>query len=228
MTTSGTIAFNLSNMDIVLEAFERAQVRPTALTRSQLISAYRSINLELSTWVNRGVNLWGVDLQTIAIVAGTPSYTCPTDTIQILDMYYATTSGSVTTDRILYPISRTDYAAIPYKLAGGMPNSFWFDRLAPAPTITFWPVPTVDATISYYRTRQLQDANITGIETPDIPYRFMEALCAGLAARLALKFNPKLYAVLLPIAKEAWAEAAMADVEKAPFYLVPDLGGYFQ
>lgn len=235
MSTSGTYNFNLSNMDVILEAFERAQVKPTALTNDQMISAYRSINIGMQTWANRGVNLWAVDLITLDLVVGQATYPLPSNTVQILDIYlrYTDTSTSppTTTDRLLYPLSRTDYAAIPNKGFQGGPNTFWFDRLSPIPTITFWLVPNQGVsdgyTVQIYRTRRLQDANLTGAETLEIPYRFLDAVATDLAARLAQKFNPALWTQLKLDAKMAWDEAAAEDTERVSMFLTPDFEGYY-
>jgi hypothetical protein len=56
----------------------------------------------------------------------------------ILDMYIS--YGSPSTDRLIFPISRSEYAAYPDKTTQGTPTVFWFDRLI-APTFTLWPVP---------------------------------------------------------------------------------------
>lgn len=232
MTASGTTLFNLSNMDVVLEAFDRIQLRPAELTRGQLVSAYRSLNLAMATWANRGVNLWEVEPLSppISFVAGTATYTLPSSTVQLLDVYVRYTSNGNYTDRILYPISRTDYTAIPNKQTQGIPSSFWFNRQEVDPTITLWPTPgsTTGYTLNMYMTKRVQDANALGSETLDVPVRFLEAAVADLAARLAQKFKPQLWPALQADAARQWGEAAVEDAEKVPFYIAPEMGGYFR
>lgn len=87
MTTSGTYDFELSNADIVLEAFDRCEIRPPAITGTHMISAKRSLNLELQRWSNVGVNLWCVDLIVIPLVQGVPTYDIPQETVCLLDVY---------------------------------------------------------------------------------------------------------------------------------------------
>ena len=74
MATSGTYAFDMPIGDVVIEAFDRCEVRGTALTRNHMLSARRSINLELLEWSNRGVNLWAVKPFSLQIVVGQATY----------------------------------------------------------------------------------------------------------------------------------------------------------
>ncbi len=391
---SNSTAWWMSNADVTLEGFDRIGVRPSSLTQSQLVSAYRSINLELSTWSNRsGPNLWKRELNTIQLTAGQATYNLPTSTIQLLDVYIrqypmsgaesltlnfsttisdatvtmgwpahglivgnyinivvpvavgglillgfytvtsvpngnsiqfeaassATSTGSPGTvpyftsqsgsdtitvtlashgqtagstfniqvqttvsdvvlygsyivetvtdanhftitgpnaafatasiyenggeafaagqnnadgpiDRILYPLSETDYAAITNKTQEGLPTSFFYNRQSPTPNVTLWLVPsqtTGPYVLQYWATYQIQDANLGMLQTPDIPYRFFEALCAGIAARLAQKFAPDKWMQLKADATMQWEEAALADTEKASLYIAPNLSLYY-
>lgn len=133
-------------------------------------------------------------------------------------------------DRILTSISRTDYAALPDKIMQGPPTTFWFDRVSPIPTVTLWQVPDSGGPYQffYYRMRRIQDASATSGQTADIPYRFLESLCAEMAARLARKYAPALLASLQMDAKAMWAEAAEEDRERVQMFLVPDTSGYFR
>jgi hypothetical protein len=393
MTTSGTNNWFLDNAGIITEAFDRCGIRPTALTREHFFSATRSLNLELQTWSNRGVNLFQIDLQSIPLIQGQAVYTLPSNTVNIIDAYletyqlgtvvnqapnFSTTASSTTVtvvqnahgllsgnwiavvvpvavggivitgfyqvtvldgntytiqassaatgsvsnggtvpqftttagspvvtcvlanhglapgeqiyiqvqtsvgsiplfgaytvgavtdvntftfsaqynassndsefentsevqlqtqalsadpiDRIMTSISRTDYAAQPDKESQGLPTTFWFDRISPIPTITTWQVADGNGPYAffYYRMRRIQDAAATGGQTPDIPYRFLEALCAGVARRLARKFAPPLYASLKEDADLAWAQAAEEDRERVTLFMVPDTSGYFR
>jgi hypothetical protein len=81
--------------------------------------------------------------------------------------------------------------------------------------------------------RQLRDANALASQTPDVPYRFLEALAADLAAHLARKYPPApetgvTIAELQLAAREAWEEAAQEDRERVSTYMVPDLSEYFR
>ena len=392
MTTSGTNNFFLANSDVVLEAFDRCEIRPSEITRERMFSCKRSLNLEVQTWANRGVNLWKVALITIPLVQGVAQYTLPANTISLLDVYvrqyqlsnttnltpaFTTVNGSssvtlnwplhgltptqpfqivtpiavgglllqgfyqvasvvdantvtfvaassatasvsaggvgayfttvagqssvsvtltnhglaagqiwnvpvstlvggitisgayyvtsVTSanaftisanavaatssstymnggkvelgqqnpnaqpvDIMLTQLSRTEYAEQSNKFTQARPTTLWFDRTTPSPSVTLWQVPDGSGPylLSMYVLQQIQDASYINMQTADIPYRFNEALCAGLAKRLAMKYAPAKFAILKAEAKEEWDEASVEDREKVGIHITPDFSGY--
>ena len=137
MTTSGTYSFNPSLGEIVLYAYQNIGVRPTSILQEHMESARMAANMMLSRFSNQGVNLWAVELVTVPLVAGQSTYDVDGSTIMILDAYTTTDSGI---DRVIMPISRTEYASYPNKTQQGFPTSYWFDRLV-SPKVTLWPVP---------------------------------------------------------------------------------------
>ena len=175
MTTSGTYNFNPSLGEITLYAFNLCGLRNTSLLQEHMESARMAANMVAASFSNRGVNLWQVDLVTVPLVQGTSTYSVDPSTVMILDGYVTTGSGTTAIDRIIMPVSRTEYASYPNKTQQGWPTTFWFDRLL-APTVTLWPVPDGnEVSFSYYRLRQIQDANFTSGQTVDVPYLWMEA-----------------------------------------------------
>ena len=223
MTTSGTTAFNLDFPELVEEAFERAgsELR----SGYDLKTARRSMNLLLADWSNRGVNLWTIDSGTIPLVAGTATYVLPTDTVDLIDHVIRTGAGNVSTqaDLTCTRISSSTYATLPNKLTRARPLQLWIQRLE-APQITLWPVPDNAQTYSlvYWRLRRLQDAG-NGANTPDVPFRFLPALVAGLAYYLALKLpnGMERIGMLKQQYDEAWQLASDEDREKAAVRFVP-------
>lgn len=97
MTASGTYNFNPSVVDIVLDAFDRLRIRPSAITADHLFSAKRSINQVLSRWSNRGVNLWATDEQT-HIVTSAQEYNCPAGTVAVMEVFLRTYSLGAAAD----------------------------------------------------------------------------------------------------------------------------------
>ncbi|NBW15971.1 MAG: hypothetical protein EBR82_49105, partial [Caulobacteraceae bacterium] len=77
-------------------------------------------------------------------------------------------------------------------------------------------------TLVYWRLRRIQDAG-NGINVEDIPFRFQEALIAGLAYKLSMKVQGGLERMQTLKAQydEAWDLAASEDREKAPIRFVP-------
>lgn len=230
MTTSGTYSYNPSIGEVVLYAFNLCQVRSTSIAQEHLNSARQAMNMMLSRWSNMGPDLWKVDTQTITLQAGVSTYSVPADTVMILDMYARTPSGTTNTDRIMMPVSRTEYASYPNKSQQGFPTVFWFDRLI-SPTVTVWPVPdgsSSPTTITYYRVTQVQDANLPGGETIDVPYRWLDAFANGLAYYLARIWQPQLVGQLKQEADEAYMIAANQDTENVSVFISPQIQGYFR
>ena len=223
MTTSGTTGFALDFPEIVEEAMERCgeELR----TGYSLRTARRSLNLLFADWANRGINLWTIDSGTINLVPGTATYVLPADTVDLIDHVIRTGAGSAATqaDLTCTRISSSTYATIPNKLSQARPLQIWIQRLE-APQFTLWPVPDASQTyqIVYWRLRRLQDAG-NGANTPDVPFRFLPALVAGLAYYLALKLpnGMERLGMLKQQYDEAWQMASDEDREKATLRLVP-------
>jgi hypothetical protein len=231
MTTSGTTAFNMDLTEIVEEAFERAggELR----TGYDLRTASRSLNLMFSQWANKGLNMFTYEQGMIPLIAGTATYDLPSDTVDLLEHVIRTGAGSASTqaDLTITRISVSTYATIPNKLTQARPIQVWIERLN-TPRITVWPVPddTQPYVFVYWRLRRMQDSG-TGVNTMDMPFRFYEAMTAGLAYHLALKLPNSMDR--LPILKqqydEAWDLASTEDREKASARFVPRrmfIGGY--
>ena len=232
MTTSGTYAFEMANAQLLSEAFDRIQIRGPALTRSHLTSAHQSLNLELARWGNAGINLWKVTSGTINLVTGTATYSLPQQMELLTDLTYRTVGGSSAqddTDRYMMTLTRQQYAMMPAKGTLGVPTQYWFQRL-PVPQITLYPVPAAgapDYILVWYGLLRMEDASPTGGQTPDIPYRAYDALCAALAHRLAIKFSePGVVAARKADAAEAWSEFTANDQEVGSALMAPNVGMY--
>jgi hypothetical protein len=224
MATSGTTAFNLDLTELVEESFERcgAELR----TGYDLKTARRSLNLLFADWANRGVNLWTVEQGSITLVAGTATYNLPADTVDLLEHVIRTGAGVASTqaDLNITRISVSTYATIPNKLAQARPIQVYINRQSPIPTITVWPVPDSGTTYTfvYWRLRRIQDAG-SGVNTMDVPFRFLPCMVAGLAYYLSMKLPGALerMQMLKMQYDEAWDYASTEDREKAAIRFVP-------
>ena len=228
MATSGTATFNMDFTEIAEEAWERAgrEMR----SGYDLRTARRSMNLMTIEWQNRGINMWTIEEGTINLVAGTATYGLRADTIDIMEQVIRTGNGNVSTqsDLTVTRISFPTYASIPNKLTQARPIQVKVDRARDNPTVTFWPIPDQGTAPSphyifrYWRMRRIQDAG-SGVQTPDVNFRFLPPLVAGLAYYIAMK-DPDLMN-RLPMLKAAYDEsfeiAAGEDREKATLSLVP-------
>ena len=229
MSTSNSYNFNPSLGELTLYSFNLCGIRNTALLQEHMEAARMSSNLMLARWSNQGVNLWAVDLVTVPLVAGQSTYSVDANTVMILDAYLGITNSGPEIDRIIMPISRTEYASYPNKSQQGFTTVYWFDRLL-SPTITLWPVPDGNSAqvLKYYRVRQIQDSNFTSGQNVEIPYLWLEAFAYGLAARLAVIFAPDKVQILKPMADESYQIAADQNVEYAQQYISPQISGYFR
>lgn len=230
MTSSGTTAFSITSGEVVLDAYERCGIIASQLEQKQFFTARRQMNLMLSSeWSNRGVNLWKVELNSQLLTQGTASYTLPARVIMMLDAYRSTNQGLVTqTDILITPISRDDYAAYPQKQTQGPPNQYWLDRII-TPTVTLYPVPDGNGPyyLNYYACVQVQDSSLPSGSTPDVPVRWYDAMCAGLAWRVSRTFAPTKTKDLKAEYDEAWRFAATEDVENVNIRISPGLGRYY-
>jgi hypothetical protein len=227
MATSGTYAYNPSLGELTLYAFNLCGIRNTALLQEHMESARMASNLLLGRWSSQGVNLWCVDLQSVPLIAGQATYSVPSNTIVMLDAYVVQTSGGTSINRLILPISRSEYASYPNPQQRGFPTTYWFDRLL-SPQVTLWPVPDgTQASFDYYRVRQIQDADLSNGKNVEVPYYFMEAFAYGLAQRLAMIWAPEKIQILKPLADEAYDIAAAQNIETASQYISPLISGYF-
>lgn len=230
MTTSGTWNFNPAIGEVVLYAFGLCGVRAPSLLQEHMFDARMAANMVLLDWSNKQVNLWEVDLVTVPLVEGQATYDVDPNTITMLDAYMTIDNGvSPPIDRIILPVSRSEYASYPNKEQQGFTTVFWFNRLM-APTVTLWPVPdgTSAQFLKYYRVTQIQDAVLGGGVTNDMPPRWIPAFTDALAAQLSRSWAPARFADLTAQAILTYRAAANQDTETANFYVSPMLAGYYR
>jgi hypothetical protein len=230
MASSATYNFNPSNGSIVLSAFERIQIRAPELRQEHMLSAYKEFNFLLAEYSNRQPNLWKVIRTQTVLTAGQATYTLPANTVMILDASVVLNYGTqFESRRYITPISRTEYLSYANQQSPGPPTVFWFNRQE-TPTVTFYLVPDNGGpyTFDFFSCIQVQDVNLPAGETPDVPYRWLDALVAGLSYRLSRIYAPQLEPLRKGDAADAWAIAAAQDTENVPLVLAPSLVGYYR
>lgn len=236
MTSSGTYVYNPSAAHVVTAAFGMIQVRRPDLSTAHLLDAAAALNMLMVEFSNRNPHRWAMETQTQVLSAATPTYTLTGRTLAIA-LATVTQSGI---DRVIGPISATDYAALPSKAQAGPPTSFFFN-LQVTPTITLWPVPdatylTIPATLNLTTFRQMQDVDLSSGQTLDSPYRFLDAITTGLAFRLGHIYPDALIKAKGPSAlgdlellyEKRMLLACARDRQRTPLYLTPGLGSYFK
>lgn len=118
-------------------------------------------------------------------------------------------------------ISRQEYLTTPTKTTQGRPTQVYINRQI-TPTLTVWPTPenSTDSLV-YYRVRRIEDAD-AATNNPDIPFRFLPCLVAGLAFHISLKKAPQRTQILKAFYEEEFERAASQDIEHGiPLRLVP-------
>jgi hypothetical protein len=174
MSTSGTSTFNLDLNNIVEEAFERCGLE--LRTGYDLKTARRSMNLLSMEWANRGINLWTVEQQTIALNTGQAIYPLPVDTVDIMDAVIRTQSGSQYNqiDINISRIAEPTYMSIPNKLATGRPIQMYVNRqsgMSNATSITLnGTINSTDTTITLSSTANLASVGFIKIDNETISY----------------------------------------------------------
>jgi hypothetical protein len=228
MALSGTFGFNPSMGDAVLYAYGLCGIRRAQVLQVHMVDARIAANLVLADWLNQGTNLWQVELVTQTLTKGVSTYVVDPSILVLLDAYVTIGPPGPPIDRVILPISRTEYANYPNKTQQGFPTVFWMNRIL-TPTVTLWPVPDGQTpTLSYYALQQAQDANFSNGQNVDIPYAWLNAFALGLAEKLAMSWAPDRLPMLSPAAAKAYDIAARAGVETASTYISPMLSSYYR
>ena len=211
MAQSGTVAFRPDVEEIIAEAFERCGIDPQTQTGDRAVSARRSLNLLFSEWANRGINYWALSQNTLTLVNGqTTPYTLPVGTIDILDAVIRDSSGTDTSDQIINRVSISDYNQLPNKTSSGKPSQYMLDKQY-TPILYIWQIPDVSTySLVYWSINQLEDVTASN-QDADIPYRWSECICAGLASKLSLKYAPDKFSILNEMYERGFAFAAATD-----------------
>lgn len=213
----------------MLSAYARIGIRRTEITAQHMADAEIEANLAQVTLASRQPNLWTDELYEQVLTASDGDYDLNARLIAIQAAYITTTSGGVSQDRIIWPLSTFEYAALPDKTTEGPPTSYWYDRKI-TPTIKLWPVPDDAATytLKLRVCRQIQDVSLPSGVTLDLPYRWLDVFVADLAYRLARIYAADKEAARKADAVEAWANAATEDQERVPIYITGAMDGYWR
>ena len=223
MATSGTTSFNLTIDDVISEAYERIGIQSNS--GHDLKSARRSLNILFSEWGNRGVHLWKVELNEVALVAGTPTYSVPSNVSDVLEAYISTTptaqNNTNTQDVTLTKVDRSAYQAIPNKYQTGQPSQYFVDRQI-TPTISLYLTPDASTytTLKYYSINRIEDAG-SYTDDPNLPFRFLPCMASGLAYFLSQKRAPARTEMLNRIYEDEMVRALREDGSRTSVYISP-------
>lgn len=228
--------------EIAQEASERAGVE--FRSGYALQSARRSLELLSIEWSSRGLNLWTIEGPTpITLQPGINQYALPEDTVDVIEHVVRTwnygppssnppvspVQGNPYTDLPLARMTVSEYAAIPNKLALGRPTIVHMRRQI-KPYLMLWMTPpqTPFMQLMIWRMRRMKSVGEGGTGEPEIPYRFVPAMVAGLAFYLSLKSKDPQASERATFLKAEYQEqfqlASDEDRDRAAVYWTP--GGY--
>jgi hypothetical protein len=134
-----------------------------------------------------------------------------------------------TIDRIIIPISRSDYAAIATKYMTGFPTSVWINYQL-NPTLNLWPVPNMDIPqgLQYYVQRRPTTAELADGATLQLLYQVYDYYVWALAERLAYIYSPDKVAMIGPRKQQAYLKYLQSTTENTPLSLDVELKSYFR
>lgn len=150
--------------------------------------------------------------------------------LSIQNVYFAQPTNTGTGDRWLTALSYTEWMQISTKMSNGTPSSYFFNAQI-TPSITLWPIPSQQSNNSNYKAilytgyQYVQDVNVL-FDTFDVPQRFYDALVAGIAYRLAVKFAPDRIPIMKADYQDAFNAACRTDGEVVTLRFQPDFSVY--
>lgn len=226
MATASWPIFDVA--EIAQEASERAGVE--FRSGYALRTARRALELLSIEWANRGLNLWTIEGPvSVDLLPGVNEYPLDEDTVDLVEHVVRTWDGANYSDLPLDRMTLPEYTAITNKLAPGRPTIIHIRR-AVQPYFHIWMVPPVNShyQLVWWRLKRMQSVGSGGTGTPDIPWRFIPAMIAGLAYYLALKSTDPNAVPRIEMLKAAYEEqftlASDEDRDRASFRFIP--GGY--
>jgi len=221
MATSGTKVFTFDAAEAVEEAYERCGRE--SRVGYDLESSMRSMNLMFSSWANKGINLWTVKQRELTTEATTNEYILENDIVDIISAVIVRSTSDLSMERI----SREEWQTIPVKTTAGRPSQWYLDRQI-IPNLKLYPTPENSTDVFRYDCLTRIEDIVSPRDSVAIPFRFYDAFCADLAARLSYKKAPDRTAVLESKSTVSWDEAAAEDRDRAAFQITADTAIYYR
>lgn len=122
MATSGTVGTTVIDTAKVIDhAVRRCGLMPSTLTPEQLDTCLSNLYLLLVGFANRGINLWCIDRELVALQPNKANYQLSVGTLDILDVSYRTVTSLSHTDTQTGSSYSGDFGAdiaVPVKMLG--------------------------------------------------------------------------------------------------------------
>lgn len=149
-------------------------------------------------------------------------------TISASETFLGNTPSSIPMGRL----NRDDYTALPNLSSPGYkPLQYWLDRKAASPVMRLWPVPMASTTylqVVAWAHRHIMDIGSYSNDV-EVPQRWLEAVVAMLAAKLAGSLpdvDPALAGQLDAKADAALRDAQNEERDNSPMTITPNISGY--
>ena len=195
MSIGNNIAYYSPDLAAVFdESFERAGVEAKTIGNDHISSAIRSLALMLnSEWLTLGIRTYQFLEQSFTTTVNVPQITLPAGLLTVSDAILRRDGR----DTPINPMSRSEYLEIPDKTQQGRPDRYLVDRQYNQVLMTVWRSPenSTDQIFYWAMMNTAQPGDDLSLQLQTRP-EMQEAMHAGLAAKLALKFNPGRYEVL--------------------------------
>jgi len=224
-STTRTVSFSTDIFVSTVGIYWSAAAVPVALERSDDNVTWVTIQTETTT-ATAGQWTW-FDLDSSV---ATPYFRvrATTGTLSFSQIYLANTPTEIPLARL----NRDDYTNLPNKaFQNNRPLQFWFDRQVNNPIMHLWPVPNDAATVCQivvWRQRYIMDVG-TMTQDVEVPQRWLEAIVAGLAAKMALELV-EVDVNLIPILDQKAAStlyiAQMEERDNSPMMIAPNISPY--
>jgi hypothetical protein len=224
-STSRTVSFTTDIFVANVGVYWTAAAVPIALERSDDGIVWVTIQTETPT-ATAGQWTW-FDLDS-SVAARYFRVRATSGTLSFSQIYLANTPTEIPLARM----NRDDYTNLPNKaFQNNRPLQFWFDRQVNNPVMHMWPVPNDAATVCQivvWRQRYIMDVG-TMTQDVEVPQRWLEAIVAGLAAKMALELV-EVDVNLIPILDQKAAMslniAQMEERDNSPMMIAPNISPY--
>lgn len=224
-STSRTVDFTSVTFVANVGIFWSAAAVPIVLERSDDGVIWDEIQSETPT-ATAGEWTW-YDLDS-SVAAQFFRVRATSGTLGFSQIYLANTPTEIPLARM----NRDDYTNLPNKVfQSNRPLQYWFDRQVNNPIMHMWPVPNLAATVCQivvWRQRYIMDVG-TMTQDIEVPQRWLEAIVAGLAAKMALELV-EVDASLIPMLDQKAAIALniaqMEERDNSPMMIAPNISPY--
>jgi hypothetical protein len=224
-STTRTVSFTTDIFVANVGIYWTAAAVPIALERSDDNVTWVTIQTETPT-ATAGQWTW-FDLDS-SVAARYFRVRATSGTLSFSQIYLANTPTEIPLARM----NRDDYTNLPNKaFQNNRPLQFWFDRQVNNPIMHMWPVPNDAATVCQivvWRQRYIMDVG-TMTQDVEVPQRWLEAIVAGLAAKMALELV-EVDVNLIPILDQKAAIslniAQMEERDNSPMMIAPNISPY--